>query len=236
MSDKTLIAWTERTWNPWRGCIKISPGCKHCYMYVAQEKYGRNPKEVVRTKTWGDPRKWQRAAEKEGRTERVFTCSWSDWFIEDADPWRDEAWALIRDTPNLQYQILTKRPGNILDRLPSDWGDGYPNVWLGVSIENADYAWRADMLRPVPAHVRFISYEPALGPLDDLDLTGFHWLIYGGESGPGFRPEDKQWARTIRDKCREAGVAFFHKQSAAPRTEMGIELDGEIIREYPVPA
>jgi protein gp37 len=100
-------------------------------------------------------------------------------------------------------------------------------------FENNDYVWRADELRKVPAVVRFVSYEPALGPLDKLDLTGIHWVIYGGESGAGYRREDKQWARDIMARCRDAGVAFFHKQSASYRTEMGIELDGKIVREYP---
>jgi protein gp37 len=109
-----------------------------------------------------------------------------------------------------------------------------PNVWLGVSIENADYAHRADILRQIPAKVRFISYEPALGPLaDSINLDGIHWVIYGGESGKGYRKEDKQWARDMRDKCKREGVAFFHKQSSGFRNETGIELDGEIIHEFP---
>ena len=234
MAEKTIIAWTERTWNPWRGCDKISPGCKNCYMFTAQSRYGRNPAEVVRTGTWDQPRRWQRAAQAAGRTERVFTCSWSDWFHADADAWRPEAWSVIRSCPNLSFQILTKRAERIADHLPPDWGVGYPNVWLGVSIEDNRYVWRADHLRTIPAAIRFVSYEPALGPIDQLDLTGIHWLICGGESGPGYRPMDTQWARDIRDRCHSTGVAFFFKQSSAPRTETGIELDGEIVREYPV--
>jgi protein gp37 len=143
-------------------------------------------------------------------------------------------WALIRRTPWLTWQLLTKRPERIAANLPKDWDDGWPNVWLGVSIENAEYVWRADLLRKIPAAIRFVSYEPALGPLAQaLRLDGLHWIIYGGESGPGFRPEDKQWARDMRTACLEHGVAFFHKQSAAYRTEIGIELDGRIVREYP---
>lgn len=237
MSDKTIIAWTQRTWNPWRGCTKISPGCTNCYMFTAQERYGRNPAEVVRTKTWTDPLKWQREAEASGRTERVFTCSWADWFHEDADPWRDEAWAVIRRTPNLIYQILTKRADNILSRLPADWGsDGYANVWLGVSCEDRRYGLpRIDKLRPIPAVVRFLSVEPLLEDLGTLNLSGIDWVIVGGESGPGFRPMDLDWARSIRDQCQAASVPFFFKQSAAPRTEMGIELDGQIVHNFPTP-
>lgn len=238
MAEKTAIAWTNRTWNPWRGCTKVSPGCKNCYMFTAQERYGRDPKIVTRTKTWGDAMKWQRDAAAAGRTELVFTCSWSDWFHADADAWRDEAWQVVRNCPNLIFQILTKRIERAAECLPADWGDGYPNVWLGTSIESGQYAVRADNLRKIPAVVRFISYEPALGPLDDIDLTGIDWLIYGGESGPGYRPEGtaddpKRWARGIMQRCAEFGTAFFHKQSAAARTEMGIELDGLVVRNYP---
>lgn len=233
MAEKTIIAWTDKTWNPWRGCTKVSPGCAHCYMFTAQARYGRNPDVVVRTKTWGDPVAWNREAAAEGRSWRVFTCSWSDWFHADADAWRDEAWALIRSTPHLTYQILTKRPERIAAHLPADWGRGYPNVWLGVSIENNRHVGRADLLREVPAQVRFISAEPLLGPLPDLDLTGIHWLIVGGESGPGFRPMDQAWALDLHRMAQDAGTAYFYKQSAAPRTEMGIELAGRIVREYP---
>ena len=108
-------------------------------------------------------------------------------------------------------------------------------MWLGTSIESNDYIMRAWDLRRIPALVRFVSYEPALGPLDELDLDGLDWIIYGGESGSGYRPHDVQWARDMRRRCDEAGAAFFYKQSAAPRTEMGIELDGEIVRAYPTP-
>jgi protein gp37 len=233
MSDKTIIAWTEKTWNPWRGCTKIDPGCKNCYMFAAQSRYGRDPSEVVRTKTWDDPRKWQSEAVRESKQTLVFTCSWSDWFHVAADPWRDDAWNVVRECPNLTFQILTKRAERISANLPADWGAGYPNVWLGVSISEKSGQWRADELRQIPAHVRFISYEPALGPLDTIDLSGIGWLIYGGESGHGYRPEDKQWARDIYARCRAAGTKFFHKQSAGPRTEMGIELDGQIVREFP---
>ena len=233
MADKSIIAWTEHTWNPWRGCTKISPGCKNCYMFTAQARYGRDPSEVIRTKTWADPLKWQREAASENRIARVFTCSWSDWFHADADAWRNEAWALIRRCPNLHFQILTKRHERIADHLPADWGAGYPNVWLGVSIERDDYTHRANLLRNIPAVVRFISAEPLLGPLPSLDLTGINWLIVGGESGPGYRPMEAEWARDLRARAAANGTAFFFKQSAAPRTEMGIELDGQIIREHP---
>ncbi|HEX3982167.1 MAG TPA: phage Gp37/Gp68 family protein [Acidisoma sp.] len=235
MSEKTIIAWTDRTWNPWRGCTKISPGCKNCYMFTAQERYGRDPSEVVRTGTWRDPVRWQKDAAAAGRSERIFTCSWSDWFHEDADRWRDEAWAIIRRCPNLIFQVLTKRADRIATHLPADWGDGYPNVWLGVSVEDRRRLPRIDLLRAVPGGdtLRFLSIEPLLEDLGHVDLHGIHWVIVGGESGPGYRNMEHAWARSLRDQCQRAHVPFFFKQSAAPRTEQGIELDGQIIREYP---
>src|SRR5262245_7502608 len=99
MGERTNISWTDRTWNPWRGCRKVSPGCKNCYMFREQARYGRDPAAVVRTKTWRDPLRYQRQAEQLGRPLRVFTCSWSDWFIEEADPWRQEAWRVVRSCP-----------------------------------------------------------------------------------------------------------------------------------------
>lgn len=229
MGDKTAIEWTDKTWNPWRGCIKVSTGCKHCYMYRDQMRYGRNPKQVVRSKTtFRDPLKWDKPA-------LVFTCSLSDFFIEDADNWRDEAWAIIRDTPQLTYQILTKRPENVRARLPRDWENGYPNVWLGVSAEdqrNADR--RVPVLLSIPARVRFVSAEPLLAPIDfepyfawtdyddyygNTDYPGVDWVIVGGESGPhqrdpkSRRPMEMEWARAIRDQCVEFGVPFFFKQN-----------------------
>lgn len=235
MGEQTVIAWTDKTWNPWRGCTKVSPGCAHCYMFTAQERYGRDPEVVTRTKTWGDPLKWQREAERLNTRYRVFTCSWSDFFHEAADEWRDEAWDIIRRTPNLTYQILTKRPERVAACLPSDWDrrERWAHVWLGTSIENNAFIGRADKLREINAAVRFISAEPLLSALTDLNLDDIHWLIVGGESGPGYRPMEVGWVRDLREKAKRSGTAFFFKQSAAPKTEMGIEIDGEIVREYP---
>lgn len=233
MGQATIISWTHHTWNPWRGCTKISPGCKNCYMFTAQERYGNDPRIVLRTKTWKDPLRWQRLAATERIRELVFTCSWSDWFHEAADEWRDEAWTLIKNCPNLVFQILTKRPERIAEHLPADWGSGYENVWLGTSIETNDYVWRANVLRETPAAVRFISAEPLLGPLSDLNLRDIHWLIVGGESGPKFRAMDVRWVRQLRNRAVKQGVAFFFKQSAAPRTETGTLLDGQEWHQYP---
>lgn len=167
----------------------------------------------------------------------MFCASLCDVFEdhEVANRTRPILWDLIRECDSLDWQILTKRPERIADNLPSDWGNGWDHVWLGTSVEDMRVAHRVPHLVQVPAVVHFISYEPAIGPLDDLDITGIEWIIYGGESGPGHRPEDKNWARVMHRKCSDNGTAFFHKQSAGYRTELGIELDGKIVRDYPQP-
>lgn len=240
MGIETGIQWTNHTWNPWRGCTKVSPGCKNCYMFTEQRRYGKDPTTVVRTKTWGEPLKWQKAAVESGRKEMVFTCSWSDWFHEAADAWRNEAWDVIRRTPSLIYQILTKRPENTVGRLPIDWPrGGYPNVWLGVSVEDQQLAdERIQILLKTPAAVRFLSCEPLLGPVDlrgklgywtNPDGTGswfspvpgkvwrrlIDWVIVGGESGHGARPCDLEWIRSIVQQCQTAHVPVFVKQLGA---------------------
>ena len=233
MSEKTGISWTEHTWNPWEGCTKISPGCANCYMFALLQQYGRDPSRVRRTNTWGDPPRWDAIAAEEGKPALVFTCSLSDWFHEGADAWRAEAWEVVRRSPHLRFQILTKRPFRIAEHLPPDWGDGYDNVWLGVSIEDNEHVWRADVLRKIPARTSFISAEPLLGPLSHLDLHGFHWLIVGGESGPHYRLMDRKWARQLRDMVTPQGVAFYFKQSAARLPGKGDRLDGRQWHEYP---
>jgi len=243
MAAKTAIAWTDATFNIAWGCQKVSPGCQNCYADALALRYGHDlwgPTAVRRTfgaKHWTEPLKWNREAGRTRTSTRVFSSSMCD--IGEDHPTiaaeRERLWPLIRATPWLDWQLLTKRAQRLAEILPDDWGPtGYPNVWLGVSIENQDYAWRADCLRGLPAAVRFVSYEPALGPLE-LDLSDIDWVIYGGESGPGFRAMDEQWARDMHRACLEAGSAFFFKQSAAPRTEMGTLLDGRLVREYPIP-
>lgn len=235
MAEKSKISWTSATWNPWRGCAKVSAGCDNCYMFRDQIRYGNDPEVIVRTKPniWNLPKRLQKQAIEEGKDILCFTCSWSDWFIQAADAWRPEAWQIIRDTPNVIYQILTKRPKLMPSRLPPDWGDGYDNVGLGVSIENNDWVERADDLRKIPAKVRFISAEPLLGPVDKLNLEGIHWLITGGESGPNFRDMDPAWAIQARDMCRKAGVAFFHKQGSNLHPGVDNTLEGQTYEEWP---
>lgn len=228
MGNKSAIEWTDATWNPWHGCHKISPGCKFCYMFREKKQYGQDPNLVVRSKTkFGDPLKW-----KEPRL--IFTCSWSDWFIEEADAWRDEAWDIIRRTPQHTYQILTKRIERAAGRIPLP---PLPNVWLGVSVEDRRRAdERIPLLLQTPAAVRFLSVEPLLEPVDLLnlqgglsaltgwrqtadacsipkELRGIDWVIVGGESGSGARPMHPGWARSIRDQCAAVGVPFFFKQN-----------------------
>lgn len=252
MSDATLIAWTDRTGNWWMGCNKVSAGCANCYAETLT-------KNRMGIRVWGPPattarqavksidgniRKWEREAvegavsvQGAGKPLLVFTGSLMDWAENhpQLDALRVRMWDAIRKSPHLHFQMLTKRPERIRQLLPADWGNGYPNVWLGTSIEDMRVAERADHLRDIPAVVKFISYEPALGPLDGINLRGIDWVIIGGESGPGYRPMDIAWPRAMEKKCASEGVAFFFKQSAAPRTEMGIMLDGRIVRKFPIP-
>ena len=243
MAEKSIIAWTHNTFNPWMGCVKVSDGCKNCYAETLTKNrmglslWGKNGRRQVTTDAnWKKPLQWNKEAEKNGERTRVFCASLCDVFEDHptANATRPRLWELIRKCQWLDWQLLTKRPERIEANLPADWGNGWGNVWLGTSIEDMRVAYRADILRKIPATVKFISYEPALGPLNDLDLTGLDWVLYGGESGSGYRHEDKQWARDMKAKCEAIGTcAFFHKQSAAYRTEIGIELDGEIVRNYP---
>lgn len=218
---ESKIQWTENTWNPWHGCVKVSPGCKFCYMYRDKERYGQDPTTVLRSKSkFNEPLKWE-----EGKL--IFTCSWSDWFIEEADEWRDEAWKIIRDTPQHTYQILTKRPERIADHLPEDWGEGYPNVWIGVSVENQKALEdRFHHLIKVNAAVRFLSIEPLIGPValsdfvvvpDDVLTNPIHWAIIGGESGNDsglyrYRPCEQEWIASLVSDLRSAQIPTFVKQ------------------------
>jgi protein gp37 len=243
MGDKTLIAWTDRTFNPWMGCENVSAGCKHCYAErMVRDRMGYknlwgpgSTRQVTSAANWRKPVKWNLDALELGRPVRVFCGSLCDVF--DAHPvaarTRFSLWSLIRETPALDWQLLTKRPENIRLCLPDDWFDGYPNVWLGVTIESNQFTHRADILRRIPAAVRFVSYEPALGPLDQLDLAGIDWMIYGGESGPGFRRHELKWARHMRDRCALRGIPYFFKQSPAYKPGLGTTLDGETIKQFP---
>lgn len=214
MTQNSAIEWCTHTWNPWMGCRHVSSGCANCYMFTEMRRYGRDPAVITRTKTWKDPAKWNRKAEASGVQERVFTCSWSDFFIEEADNWRDEAWSVIAACPSLDFQVLTKRPERISGHLPAVTTTlPLPNVWIGVSVENRNQGLpRIDILREIPAAVRFLSVEPLLEDLGPLNLRGIHWVIGGGESGHGARPMHPDWIRGVRDHCMEQNVPFFMKQ------------------------
>ena len=233
------------------GCTKVSAGCANCYAETLTKNrmglnlWGANATRQITKQPWKDVLSWQKKAQKgvagvlgEGKPQLVFTGSLMDWAEDRADlvSARNQMWDVIKKCDHLHFQMLTKRPENIVKFFPKDWGsEGYPNVWLGTSVEDMRVAGRADILREIPAVVRFISYEPALGSLNDLDLKGIDWVIFGGESGSGFRRANLDWAREMKAKCENDDVAYFFKQSSAFRTEQGIELDGEIVRKFPIP-
>ena len=223
MASKTQISWTDATYNPWYGCRRVSAGCKFCYADRDMSRYGMNFRKVTRSKTtFKDPLKWK-------EPQRVFTCSWSDFFIEDADEWRQEVWQIIKQPPHLTYQILTKRPGRIAQCFPDDWGQGYPNVWIGVSVESDRVLERLVTLSMIPAVVRFASFEPLLSQLTNLQplfssmVNGkplhesIHWAIMGGESGNEsgkfkYRDSELSWYVDIASTCKRLGIPVFMKQ------------------------
>lgn len=259
MAENSGIQWTHHTFNPWVGCTKVSPACDHCYAEAWAKRAG-TPQlwsgERRKTKTWGAPVKWNKDAEEKGIRYRVFCASLADVFDNQVQAeWRAELWQLIRDTPRLDWLLLTKRPQNIAKMLPADWRGGWANVWLGTTVENQTEADRR--IRPlldVPAAVHFLSCEPLLGPLN-LDgpgryyLSGFEtdnngpifhgldWVITGGESGPGFREGDPQWFLSLRDQCVQAGTAFLFKQWSGATQKIvkgfGRELEGVVWDQYP---
>lgn len=231
MGERTGIAWTDRTWNPWQGCTRVSTGCARCYMAREKTSYGQDPWTVVRSRpqTVHAPLRWERELAAAGRTERVFVCSWSDFFHEAADSWRAEAWEIIRRCEHLVFQIPTKRHERILSCLPSGWGEGWPHVWLGASAEDqAALDSRIPELLQVPAALRWLSLEPLLGQVDLVpwldgvqisDRPGgveyapsLDWVVVGCESGPQRRPCSLEWVRSVVEQCRAAEVPCFVKQ------------------------
>lgn len=204
MGAESKIEWTDATWNPWYGCHKVSPACAHCYAEREMTRYGRDFNTVTRAKdpTFYAPLKW-----KDPRM--IFTCSWSDFFIEEADDWRVDAFNVILQTPQHTYQVLTKRPDRIAKNKLLIWP---ANIWLGVSVETTRQYHRIDELRDIQVRLRFLSMEPLLGATHNTNLAGIHWVIVGTESGSGARPTNLDWFRRLRDKCKAEGVAFFVKQ------------------------
>jgi protein gp37 len=245
MATNSSIEWTEATWNPVVGCTVLSPGCTNCYamrMAARLEAMGQAKYTGVTRKTGGRhkwngrinldhasldlPKKW-----KAGRT--IFVNSMSDLFHAKVPlEFIKLVFATMVETPQHTYQVLTKRPDRaeeFVKELP--WPK---HVWLGTSVENADYVDRIDHLRRTPAAVRFLSLEPLLGPLEGLNLKGIHWAIAGGESGPGARTMEPEWVRSIRDQCIKAKVAFHFKQwGGVNKKRTGRLLDGRTWDQLP---
>lgn len=278
MAGYSKIEWTNSTFNPWVGCTKIErsgkkpSACDFCYAEKwakrsGQVTWGNHPRRRTTTSYWAAPVAWNRRAPafqaKYGRRQRVFCASLADVFDNQIDPvWRSDLFRLVRECDQLDWLLLTKRPQNMRKMLPSDWGNGYGNVWLGTTAEDAAaYQQRAKHLLALPAAVRFVSYEPALGPLGPLQIGGLtpDWLIIGGESGVRSelaRATNPRWAREAIAECRRQDVAPFLKQWGAytnnplvveqgcsvqdaiqkdppENGKGGGELDGTLWREFP---
>ena len=238
-SERSGIEWTEATWNPVTGCSKVSPGCAHCYAETLSRRFGWSSgpwtpanaatNVVLHPERLDTPLRWRRP-----RT--IFVNSMSDLFHEQVPlSFIAEVFAVMGRASWHTFQVLTKRAERLAELAPAlPWPS---NVWVGVSIENNRWTHRADDLRQVRAAVRFVSAEPLLGPLDELDLDGIDWLIAGGESGPRHRPVEPVWVIDLRDRCEAEGVAFFLKQwgGRTPRAG-GRELEGRTWDEMPVSA
>jgi protein gp37 len=243
MADKSSIEWTEATWNPTTGCDRISRGCDHCYALTLAKRL--KAMGSAKYQTDGDPRTSgpgfgvavhpaELALPLRWREPRVvFVNSMSDLFHAKVSlNFVEQVFEVMAATPQHTYQVLTKRAARLAKLAPRlTWP---ANVWMGVSVEDDEQTERIDHLRQVPAAVRFVSAEPLLGPLDDLNLEGIDWLIAGGESGPGCRPVDPAWVRSLRDQCIADGTAFFFKQWGGRTPKAGgRELDGRTWDEMP---
>ena len=214
MGENSAISWTDHTQNFWVGCTKISPACDHCYAESWAKRAGSPDLwngSRRRTKTWGDPLKWNRQATLTGYRPRVFCSSLADFFDNEVDPqWRIDAWGVIRRTTNLRWMLLTKRIGNATKMAPADWP--MPHVGLMATLVTQE-EWDRDYpkLERMPAAWHGVSIEPMLGPIDIRDARP-DWIITGGESGAGFRNTPIEWVRLMRDQCFSNGIAFHHKQ------------------------
>jgi protein gp37 len=243
MADRSAIEWTEATWNPTTGCDRISAGCDHCYALTLAKRLKAmgNPKYqndgdprtsgpgfdlTIHTDALNLPYRWRAP-----RT--VFVKAMSDLFHARVPrSFVAEVFRVMEDTPRHTYQVLTKRSRRL--RLMADRLVWPGNVWMGVSVESADQYSRIDDLRATPAAIKFLSCEPLLGPLADLDLAGIDWVIAGGESGPAHRPVDPDWVRDIRDRCIDQDVTFFFKQWGGRTPKAGGRLiDGRTWDETP---
>ena len=243
---ETSIEWTDATWNPVAGCTVISPGCTNCYamrmaarleaMNVAKYKSltRRSGSRIVWNGTVSLDRSALQAPLRWSKSRMVFVNSMSDLFHENVPAdFIANVWSIMGHASKHTFQILTKRPERMAELAAS-----LPllqNVWLGTSVENADYLWRIDALRRTSAAVRFVSFEPLLGSVGEVDLKEIDWAIVGGESGPRARPMKPEWVQEIRDICRRAGSAFFFKQwGGKNKKRTGRKLDGRTWDEFPV--
>lgn len=241
MGENSDIAWCSHTFNPWMGCAYASPGCAHCYArQFAEVRYGwvrfggHGTRKRTSDANWRQPLAWNRKAEREGQRQKVFCASLADVFEDRAElvPWREDVFRLMAQTPNLDWLLLTKRPQNIKRMMPKDGLP--PNVWLGTTVEIQQVARRRiTALKAIPSAVHFLSCEPLLGPLPDLDLDGIGWVIVGGESGPGARPLNLDWVRDLRDQCQRSKAAFSFKQLSGFHPEKIPQLDGQVWAKWP---
>jgi protein gp37 len=239
MSANSTIEWTDATWNPVRGCTKISPGCKHCYAETFAERFRGVPGHPYEQgfdlrlipEKLAEPLKWS-------SPKTIFVNSMSDLFHEDVPDWYVEQVARVMQMANWHtYQVLTKRATRLRDLLASklNFAAKLDHIWWGTSVEDRKYGVpRIAALRQAPAGVRFLSIEPLLNDVGRLDLTNIHWVIVGGESGAGARPMDEQWVINIREQCRKARVPFFFKQwGGVQKSKHGRELDGRTFDAMP---
>jgi protein gp37 len=229
------IEWTEFTWNPSTGCTKISQGCKNCYAErmtkrceaMGQSKYINGFKLTLHEDTLKVPYKWK-------KPRMVFVNSMSDLFHEDMPlEFIKKVFKVMNDNEQHIFQVLTKR-ADVLLKYNSEL-EWTPNIWMGVSVENEDELWRIDCLKKTGAKIKFLSLEPLLGPLPNLDLTGIDWVIVGGESGPKARPMEAEWVNEIREKCKSENVKFFFKQwGGKNKKKAGRMLNGRTYDEMPL--
>jgi protein gp37 len=253
MGARSKIEWTDSTFNPWVGCTKITragrtaSACDFCYAEKwakrsGQVAWGNHPRRRTTDTYWRGPVTWNEQAKsfqaRHGRRQRVFCASLADIFDNQVDPsWRADLFELIRACDQLDWQLLTKRPQNIRKMLPRDWGDGYANVWLGTTTEDARaYQQRLPHLLDVPSVVHFVSYEPAIGPLGQMDIDGLFpdWLIIGGESGVRsdlIRHTNPQWVRAAISECQRLGIAPFLKQWGTYKNNPHVVEDAHTVEQ-----
>lgn len=235
MSVNSSIEWTESTWNPLTGCTKISPGCKHCYAErmalrlkaMGKENYRNGFKLTLHENALEKPLEWK-------KPQMIFVNSMSDLFHKDVPfEFIEKVFDVMNRAHWHQFQVLTKRSERLVELSPSlRWTD---NIWMGTSVENEKYKFRIDHLRQVGARIKFLSLEPLLGPLGQLDLSGIDWVIVGGESGPGARPIKEEWVIEIRDQCLQKNVPFFFKQwGGVQKKKAGRFLENRTWDEMPI--